>query len=40
MYDVYVSMISDFDMEVSYDEAKEISLKALAPLGDEYLGIV
>ena len=40
MYDVYVSMISDFDMEVSYDEAKEISLKALAPLGEEYLGIV
>ncbi len=40
MYDVYVSMISDFDMEVSYDEAKDISLKALAPLGDEYLNIV
>ncbi|WP_026509296.1 MULTISPECIES: oligoendopeptidase F [unclassified Butyrivibrio] len=40
MYDVYVSMISDFDMQVSYDEAKDISLKALAPLGDEYLNIV
>ena len=40
MYDVYVSMISDFDMEVKYDEAKEISLKALAPMGEEYLGIV
>jgi oligoendopeptidase F len=40
MYDVYVSMISDFDMEVGYEEAKDISLKALAPLGDEYLGIV
>ncbi|WP_029321378.1 oligoendopeptidase F [Butyrivibrio sp. AE3004] len=40
MYDVYVSMINDFDMEVSYDEAKELSLKALAPLGDEYLRIV
>ncbi|WP_408071146.1 oligoendopeptidase F [Butyrivibrio sp. JL13D10] len=40
MYDVYVSMISDFDMEVSYEEAKELSLKALTPLGDEYLGIV
>ncbi|MCR5342926.1 MAG: oligoendopeptidase F [Butyrivibrio sp.] len=40
MYDVYVSMISDFDMEVGYEEAKDISLKALAPLGDEYLRIV
>lgn len=40
MYDVYVSMISDFDMEVKYDEAKEISLKALAPMGEEYLGII
>ena len=40
MYDVYVSMIPDFDMKVSYDEAKEISLKALAPLGEDYLEIV
>ncbi|MBE5860923.1 MAG: oligoendopeptidase F [Butyrivibrio sp.] len=40
MYDVYVSMIKDFDMEVSYEEAKEISLKALAPLGEDYLEIV
>ncbi len=40
MYDVYVSMISDFDMEVDYEKAKEISLKALEPLGEEYLGIV
>ncbi len=40
MYDVYVSMIRDFEMEVSYEEAKELSLKALAPLGEDYLKIV
>ncbi|WP_026653395.1 oligoendopeptidase F [Butyrivibrio proteoclasticus] len=40
MYDVYVSMIADYDMEVSYEEAKEISLKALDPLGEDYLAIV
>ncbi len=40
MYDVYVSMISDFEMEVPYEEAKEISLKALAPLGEDYINVV
>lgn len=40
MYDVYVSMIPEFDMKVSYKEAKEISLKALKPLGDDYLSVV
>ncbi len=40
MYDVYVSMISDFEMEVPYEDAKALSLKALAPLGEDYLEIV
>lgn len=40
MYDVYVGMLPDFDMKVSYEEAKEISLKALAPLGEDYLKVV
>ena len=40
MYDVYVGMLPDFDMKVSYDEAKELSLKALAPLGEDYLEVV
>ncbi len=40
MYDVYVGMIPEFDMKVSYEEAKEISLKALAPLGEDYLEVV
>ena len=40
MYDVYVAMIPEFDMTVPYEQAKEISLKALKPLGDDYLEIV
>jgi oligoendopeptidase F len=40
MYDVYVAMIPEFDMKVTYDEAKELSLKALAPLGEDYLAVV
>ena len=40
MYDVYVPMVSDYDRKFTYEEAKELSLKALAPLGEEYLSIV
>ncbi|MCR5100037.1 MAG: oligoendopeptidase F [Butyrivibrio sp.] len=40
MYDVYAPMISNYDAKVTYEEAKEISLKALAPLGEEYVKIV
>ena len=40
MYDVYTPMISSYDAKVTYEEAKEISLKALAPLGEEYIRIV
>ena len=40
MYDVYVAMIPEFDMKFTYEEAKEISLKALAPLGEDYLAVV
>ena len=40
MYDVYAPMVADYDRKFSYEEAKELSLKALAPLGEEYLSIV
>ena len=40
MYDVYVDMIPEFETKVPYEEAKEISLKALAPLGEDYLAVV
>ncbi len=37
MYDVYVPIVKDYDMDVTFDEAKEIVLKGLAPMGEEYL---
>ncbi|MCR4904324.1 MAG: oligoendopeptidase F [Butyrivibrio sp.] len=40
MYDVYTPMVKDYDAKVTFEEAKEMSLKALAPLGEDYLEIV
>lgn len=37
MYDVYVPIVKDYDMDVTFEEAKEIVLKGLAPMGEEYL---
>ena len=38
MYDVYVPLIDIKEKKISFDEAVEIALKGLAPLGPEYLG--
>ncbi|RDU35585.1 oligoendopeptidase F [Neobacillus piezotolerans] len=40
MYDLYAPLIKDVKMEVTYDEARELVLKGLAPLGEEYQGIL
>lgn len=40
MYDLYTPIIADADKEIPYEEAKEIILKALAPLGEDYLSIL
>lgn len=40
MYDIYTPMIPDAARKISFDEAKETVLKALAPLGEEYVGKV
>ena len=40
MYDIYTPMIPDCAKKVSYDEAKATVLKALAPLGEDYVKIV
>ncbi len=40
MYDVYVPIVSDYSVSIPYEEAKEITLKALAPLGEEYVSVV
>lgn len=40
MYDIYTPMITDAARKIPYDEAKETVLKALAPLGEEYVSKV
>lgn len=37
MYDVYVPIVKDYDMNVTFEEAKELVVKGLAPMGEEYL---
>ncbi len=37
MYDIYTPLIPEADMKITFAEAKELALKALAPLGEEYL---
>ena len=40
MYDIYVPLVSEFDMKVPYEKAKEMTLQGLTPLGDEYLSVL
>ena len=37
MYDLYIPMISDFKMELSYDKAYDLVLDGLVPMGQDYL---
>ncbi len=40
MYDLYTPIVADADREIPYEEAKQIILKALAPLGEDYIAIL
>ena len=40
MYDIYTPMIAGVAKEISYEEAKETILKALAPLGEDYVALL
>ncbi len=40
MYDLYTPIVSDLDMKISFEEAKDTVLKALAPMGEEYLSLI
>ncbi|MCQ6274303.1 oligoendopeptidase F [Bacillus sp. V3B] len=40
MYDLYTPLVKDVKMEISYEEAKDIILNGLAPLGEEYIGVL
>ncbi|MBO6010722.1 MAG: oligoendopeptidase F family protein, partial [Oscillospiraceae bacterium] len=37
LYDIYVPIVSDFDVKIPFEEAKETVAAALAPLGAEYV---
>ena len=39
-YDLYCPIVSDIDMKVEYDEAKELVKKATAPLGETYAALL
>ena len=39
-YDLYVPMVGDVDMHFTYEEACDLLLKALEPMGEEYCAIV
>lgn len=40
MYDVYVPIVETVEHKYTFEEAKDIVLKALAPMGEEYVSIL
>jgi len=37
---MYSPLVKEIDLHFTFDEAKEILYKALAPLGEEYIGLL
>lgn len=40
MYDLFVPMVKDYEKKLSFKEAQEIIIQALAPLGKDYIEVV
>ncbi len=40
LYDLYVPIVGDFDMKMTYPEAFELVLEGLKPLGEDYLNVL
>lgn len=40
MYDVYAPLVSDVDMKYTFEQAKEMVLEGLVPLGDRYIDLL
>jgi oligoendopeptidase F len=40
MYDLFVPLVDEFDMKITFDEAKKIVKESLKPLGEDYLRIL
>lgn len=39
-YDIYTPIVADQDVEIPFEQAKEMALEALAPLGEDYLSML
>lgn len=40
MWDLYVDTVADYEMKLTYDEAFDLVLRALAPLGRDYVDVL
>lgn len=40
MYDIYIPMVDDADRKYTYEDAKELVIKALEPMGEEYVSVL
>ncbi|WP_310605326.1 oligoendopeptidase F [Anaerosporobacter sp.] len=40
MYDVYAPLVGDVDMKYTFEQAKEMVLEGLAPMGERYVGLL
>ncbi len=40
MYDIYAPLVSDAELKLSYEEACDLVIKGLAPLGEEYCSLL
>ena len=38
-HDIYMPLVKDYDRKIEFDEAKEIVLEAIKPLGEEYVKV-
>ncbi len=39
-YDLYAPMVSDVDMKITYEEARDMVLEAVKPLGEDYVSLM
>lgn len=40
LYDVYTPLVEDYNKDISYEEAKDMVIEGLAPMGEEYLNLL
>ena len=40
MYDLFAPLVDEFDMKITYDQAKDIVEESLQPLGEQYLTVL